>query len=247
MRKASEVRVGVTPYVKKYILRTYGPGEKYDLTLRNRSDLRISLINLDYTAEIPLLPSRGPGSNIVFDLGDDPHLVDTYTRAERWIKVRAYFEHEFNVILKNYLAAQAELAERLNLSQTQYNARIGLESFLEKYGIEDWEYSYDSLRRQWHRLKQKDYSDFYGLLSKKLGFRVTDNQGLSYKVFTPAHVVGVQDLVIWFTAYSRSAEDIIVKRLRIPPKLIASGDWVEWSDIAINYINSQLRRGCTVK
>lgn len=242
-----EVIIGVTPYVRKYIAKTYGPSEKFDLTSSPRNDLRISLINLDYTASVPILPSRrASGCNIIFDLGTDQNLISTYEKSKRWLKVRSYFEYEFNLMLKNYLAAQAELAEKLGLSQSQYNARIGLETFLEKYEIEDYEYSYESLRRQWNRLRQKDYTYFYAFLTGKLGFRPPENQEFT-NYFSPARLQGKQRMRITFHCYSRKHEDIIEKELYVPQKTIRSGDWVEWTDIAIHLINNLLRQGYTIK
>lgn len=242
------VKVGVTPYAYKYISRTYGPTDKFDLTSSYKNDLRISLINLDYTA-MPPLPSEGKrgGSFILFDLGSDPSLINAYIENQKWLKVRSYFEHEFNVILKNYLEAQADFADKMGLSQSQYNARIGLETFLEKYEISESEYSYDSLRRQWNRLRQKDRTYFYAFLSRKLQFLPIENQPIKPMYFSPARIVGHHRKKIWFMAYSRSKEDIVIRELSVPHKLILSGDWVEWSDIVIQAINSLLRKGYSVK
>lgn len=244
--KTNIVKVGVTPYVFKYIYQTYGPADKFDLTGSYKNDLRISLINLDYTARPPL-PSSVKGRFISFDLGNEQSLIEAFTKGQKWLKVRSYFEHEFNLILKKYLEAQADFADKLGLTQSQYNARIGLEMFLEKYQITESEYSYDSVRRQWNRVRQKDFAFFYTFLTRKLGFSPADNQGFGFTYFSPARLIYGNRKRIRFQAYSRSKEDIVIREVYVPQALSLSGDWVEWSDIVIQAVNSLLRKGYTVR
>lgn len=247
MERSKVVRIGVTPYVRKYIMKTYGPTDKFYLAGSARNDLRISLINLELTARTPLITKPGPGCFLNFDLGEDPALWAAWEKNQPYIKIRSYYEYEFQLILRKYIEAQADLARRMGLSESQYSGKVGLDMFLEKYEIEEWEYSYESLRRQWNRVKTKDLT----AIEEKLG-KIFDFSGTGYPVdspprFSPPLLYNDNGLRICFHAYSRSEGKTRRCRVQVPAKLAATGQHHEWTALACKVITNYLQKGFTVR
>lgn len=150
------VQVPVQPYVAKFLAHQYGahPGNQHYRLTRD-SDLGLSLLNLGFSVEIVPQVQRLPGVYIQIDLGDDAKLLTAFERNRPWMEAGAFFQHEFNQALRTHLDAQRQLANVLELSEKDWNARIGLELFMQRYGITNDEYDYDSLRRHMNRLNKR--------------------------------------------------------------------------------------------
>lgn len=241
------VKVWVTPYVKKYIDRTYGPTDKFYLTGSVRNDLRIALINLGITATIPARSSHAAGSYLLFDLGEDPRLHDAWEKNQPWLKVRAFYEYEFQLVLRKYIEAQSDLASRLRLSESEFSGKVALELFLEKYDIEEWEYSYESLRRQWNRIRQKDLSGIEAKVNVKFDFRTCCFPSDSTPDFVPARIWQGPRKRIVFRAWSRSRQALTDYVMYVPFRIAKESDELFYCQLTTKVINSYLAKGFTVK
>lgn len=237
----SQLRVSVLPYVYKYIWHTYGPGDRFDLTQNPRSDLRVSLGNFHLTATLIPQTKRLHGKWITFDIGGNDDLQYAAKQSKSWIRSGAFFQHEFMLALRHYIEAQKELAQTLGLNDRQWNARIGLENFIKKYRIEEYEYSYESLRRQYNRLNIQVDGLFIQKVSTKLNFRPSEYQG-----FKPAKNTFGKHAKIYFTAFSRSKEDFVRKDIKIPRRIIEDVNHLDQIQYVCNYINRHLRLGHSI-
>lgn len=239
-----ETKISVVPYVWKYIWHTYGPGDRFDLTSNPRSDLKLALLNMNLTATLIPQTKRLPGKWVVFELGNTKELRNVVKQQEPFLKAGAYFQSEFMKALSFYIEAQRELAIVKGMKEHEWNARIALESFMRKYEIEEDEYSYDSLRRQYNRLNVKNEHHFLHKLSQKFEFcpfRSTD-----YQYFRPAYANFQKKKEIVFWAYSRKSREIVRQRMRIPRNILASPHCLELVKMICDYINTHLRAGCSI-
>lgn len=250
----NHLRIPVTPHVWKYIWNQYGPGDKFDLASSRQNALRIALTNVSITAESIPSPERLPGKHLYLDLGKSGELKEIAHLSQPWLKSGYFFQHEFNQALRNYIEAQRDLATQMGLPETQWNARIGLESFMEKYGIEDYEYSYDSLRRQYNRVNRDRMEYFDSKLTTKYdfcpcseGFYFDFQKKLIKTCFEPCRYIGGQRPRIHFHAFSRSSQKIVLCEMYVPKRLIITNDHWEWIDMHFRIINGYLRRGYTIK
>jgi hypothetical protein len=233
------MRVSVMPYVWKYLYFTYGATATF--SLKEKSDLRISFENLPLTAMIVPQAERLPGKWIQLDLGDDPALLQLAQMNAAWLSSGAFFQHEFFLHLRQYIEAQRDVAVQLGLKESEWNARIGLESFLRRYHIEEYEYSYESLRRQWTRINAEKFDTFFQTKYKKFDFCTSDNQH-----FTCCSMTMGKKPRIYFSCYSRGEEDIVTRYICIPARLIEKNEHLEWCYVMMNRINRLLVKGYTI-
>lgn len=235
------IRISVMPYVYKYIYHTYGPGSSFDISHTPKSDLRISLENISLTATVVPHPERLPGRWIQLRLGDNPDLHQAVQDNRLMLQAGAYFQHEFFLHLRQYIDAQRDCAVMMGLKESEWNARIGLENFLRRYEIEEHEYSYESLRRQWTRVNAEKYEGFFQKWYKKFDFSTSE-----YQHFRPCAITLGKKPRIYFQCFSRGEEDIVRRDICIPRELIRQDEHMEWAYVMMNRINRLLQRGCTI-
>lgn len=241
------VKVGVTPYVKRYIEKTYGPTDHYFLCGSARNDLRVSLLNLSLTATAPLPAPSQKGCFLRFALGNDEKLWEAWEQAQPWLQIRAFYEYEFQLILRKYIEAQTDLANMIGLTDSQYSGKTGLELFLSKYGIEEWEYSYESLRRQWNRIRQKDLTAIEEKCSMMFDFAACKNSDNQAPPFRPARLIGGQQKRVLFFAWSRSEARLVERKIYVPATVIREGYGLQYAQIVSKVINGHLAKGCTIR
>lgn len=238
--------IPVMPYIRKYVWHTYGPGDRFKLHLNPRNPLRIALLGMDMSASIAPQPDKLASHCLYLDLGEDAELHAAFHRNQAWLKLGAFMQHEFRLHLRHYIDAQRKLALKFGISDSDWNARIGLECFLEHYNIEEHEYSYESLRRQWTRVKDEDTTFFSEKASRLYEFRRSDNQVVT-NYYIPAHLVGKSRFCIVFHAFSRSNEDIVKREARIPPNIARDKEALTcYADNMMRAINYYLKRGYTI-
>lgn len=237
-------RVSVTPYVHNFLRKNYGPDNKFLLdTGRRPNALRMAFMRMNLNVTLIPQPKKLPGRWIYLDLGDDSSLERCYQVNKPWLKAGAFFQFEFMEAMKQYVAAQQDLALALGLKGNQWNARLALERFMRKYEIGPDDYSYDSLRRAWTRKVSPEYEYLGQKLGIKFGFSATDNQ-----YFTPAKLCMTAEPYIYFYCYSRSKKDIVMLKAHVPLKLLNKDDlFLDWVYEHIEAINWFLKQGYSVK
>lgn len=250
----TRIRVGVSPYVYKYIWKQYGPGDRFEVSASRNNTLRLALTFLPMAAEVIPCPERLPGRSIYLDLGTSQELRAAAQAARPFIRAGYFFQHEFNQAILTYIEAQRDLARRQGLKETEWNARLALEQFLDRYEIEEHEYSYDSLRRQYNRVNHDQARFFSEKLSMIFEFCPCGKSGLSdadiqraQQSFTPCRVYfGLQPRIV-FRAFSRRRGKIHPYELRIPRKLLDLDEHWPWIKANVGIINHHLRQGVTCR
>lgn len=235
------IKIPVLPYVWKYLLSTYGP-DPYDLTTSRRNDLRMRFQWMTCSAEIIPQTEKLPGKYVVLDLGEDTQLIKVYKEHEQLLKLGSFFQHEFMLMLRKYVEAQEQLAQQWKAGPRQWNQKMAVDMFLQAHGIEPYEYDHFSVYRQLNRLKNFDRSQLAEKIRKKFGFTVSENEP-PYKL--PRFTYG-KEKYIYFWAVSRSMEDLMMKKLYVPTKILQRGDWLPWVKSSMEIITDMLTKGHTV-
>lgn len=235
------IQIPITPYSFKYLLKKYGPGP-YDISGASKTNqIRLAYRYLHLCAEPTAPLKRIPGCHIALDLGNDANLHKLKKLNEDLLKAGLFFEHEFNQAMKGFIEAQRLLAEKKSMPMSEWSVSAALEDFLAFYEITEDEYSWESAYRKLTRYKEVDRIFFVSKLCKKFDFRASDNQ--YYKL---AYLGGQKYKYIAFQCFSRSAEDIVMKRHRIPSAVSSWGKTEEYASTAIEVINDFLIRGYSV-
>lgn len=247
LKAKRDMRIPVLPYIRKFLWHQYGPGDRFDLRHYPRHPLRLSILYLGMTAEIIPQADRLAPTYIDLEVAqDDGDLHQALHQFGPWITGGAIFQHEFNTALRLYVEAQRDLAASLGLNTVEWNARIALENFLRTYGIEEHEYSYESLRRQWTRQSPVKIDLAARQLSAKYGFCPTENQEVRLLPIVPPAYWGGQRPRISFHAYSRGQEDVVRKEICVPKRLLQTGQALDYAQVTMSALTRLLRQGVTI-
>jgi len=237
----SIIRVSVQPYVWKYLRANYGP-DPFDLSCSHRNDLRLRFLNMGLNAEPIPQAKRLPGKWLLLDLGKDPFLLRVYRTNAELLKLGSYFQSEFFLILRKYVEAQRELAQKLGLPPGLWSQKQAIDCFLSNHGIEPHEYDSEAIYRQLNRLKGFEDRQFAEKMTKKYGFCQGQNE--AFKL--PRLSLGSRRM-IYFHCFSRSRGELVRCDHRIPAKIQRSGDWLKYSRQALGVLSKMLQDGHTVK
>lgn len=249
------IQVPVTTYIYKYVWHHYGPGDRFNISLSRQNALRIALEHLNFDAWADPFHNQLPGRYIHLQVDESDGIRDIIDTATPWLRAGYFYQQQFNHSLHTYIDAQRDLARAHRLKETEWNARLGLERFLQKYNIEEHEYSYESLRRQYNRVNQDKWEFFRKKLYAEFEFCMHDsvpNDGSAYserlsQQIKPCRLIKCDGLMIYFNAYSRSRRQVHRLQIRVPRRLIQSEEHWEWIDIHFRIINGYLKRGYTIK
>ena len=249
------IQVPVTTYIYKYVWHHYGPGDRFNISLSRQNALRIALEHLNFDAWADPFHNQLPGRYIHLQVDESDGIRDIIDTATPWLRAGYFYQQQFNHSLHTYIDAQRDLARAHRLKETEWNARLGLERFLQKYNIEEHEYSYESLRRQYNRVNQDKWEFFRKKLSLEFDFcpRSIDDMGgfamnerISQQI-KPCRLVKSHGLQIYFNAYSRRKHQVRRVEIRVPRGLVRKNEHYEWIDIHFRIINGYLKRGYTIK
>lgn len=233
------VKIPVLPHIWKYIFKTYNFQDRFDLTISQTNPMRVALLQMTAIAEILPQEERAARMFIHLDLGDDPHLLRAYEEKRPYIANLSFFQHQFNVHLDTYMRLSLHNAHHiLGLTQQEWNARKALEAFLDYYEIEEHEYTYESLRRQWNRVRHLGRTYILDKLYEKFQFCTHSWEGY----VRPCTFIKGQRPRLSFSTYSRSRGKVHRYYLTIPQKAIRTGKMMEWVDTAAGLIDDQLKK-----
>ncbi len=225
----SRVKIGVTPYVFRYLLTQYGPGP---YQVAPNSDLALGLYQMALIAET--LPKQPKQLGCFIQLDLPPSLEATLSANEVLIKTGAYFQHEF------FMAMRVSVQSFQEVGITQID---GLSRFLKMNGITEEEYDFQSAYRQLSRLKTMRKNVFSEKLQEKWQF---SQDGFFGGTPTRIHRHGSRGEVLSFRAYSRSREAMQWMTQYIPGRLSYESRQ-EFILRAGAYIDDRILSGCTVR
>lgn len=263
------IEVPVTPYVFKYIVHKYGGGH-HDLTESRRHTLRLAFEHMRMGGEMVPLERKALGRHIELDIGSDHVLKRLYRHFEPLLRAGGYFHHQFMERMLMYVQDQEDLAQILDLRQSEWNREMALRTFLQKYQITEIDWSYDSASRQLRRLIRplpgyNQHKDLKAYIDRKFqfrpatdpkvrwisGYKEAENPGELFSqqedmVRMCSVVHGESNPSITFAAYSRYHQGLVAKTIRVPDSVVASDTIHDYTDQVCRIINQYLLDGYTI-